>query len=124
MFALKLLGGLSLESSTTPVPAGALQRRRLALLAVLALGGERGVSRDIVQAHLWPDSAADRARHALDQLLYASRRDLGRDAVLSRVSELRLNPAVIRPDSWAFDEAVRRRSTAITGEAVQPTHRC
>jgi len=109
MFALKLLGGLSLESSTTggAVPSSALQRRRLALLAVLAMGGERGVSREKLQAYLWPESSADRARHALDQLLYATRRDLGRDAVLSGTSDVRLNPAVVRTDLWAFDEAIR-----------------
>lgn len=107
MFTLRLLGGLSLESSAGPVPAGALQRRRLALLALLALAGERGVSREAVQAQLWPDSPPDRARHTLDQLLYATRRDLGRDAVLSSATDLRLNPAVVRPDLWAFHEAVR-----------------
>jgi DNA-binding SARP family transcriptional activator/tetratricopeptide (TPR) repeat protein len=107
MFALRLLGGLSLESNPTPVPPGAQQRRRLALLAALAMAGERGMARELVQTRLWPESPADRARHALDQLLYATRRDLGRDAVVSGTSELRLNAAVIRPDIWAFDDAVR-----------------
>ena len=107
MFALRLLGGLSLESDTEPLPAGALQRRRLTLLALLALAGERGLSRERIQAHLWPESPADRARHALDQLLYATRRDLGHDAILSSATDLRLNPAVVRPDVWAFDDAIR-----------------
>ena len=98
------------------MPAGAVQRRRLALLALLAISGDRGMSRDRVQLYLWPDSSADRARHALDQLLYASRRDLGHDAILSGPSDLRVNPAVIRSDTRAFDEAIQ---TARWAEAVE-----
>ena len=52
MFALKLFGGLSLESDVAAVPPAARQRRRLALLALLALGRGRGVSREWVQAQL------------------------------------------------------------------------
>jgi DNA-binding SARP family transcriptional activator len=76
-------------------------------LALLAMGGERGTSRERIQLHLWPDSSPDRAGHALDQLLYATRRDLGYDSVLSGAGDLRLNPAVIRADTWAFDDAIR-----------------
>ena len=107
MFALTLLGGLSLTADDGALPPAAVQRRRLALLAILALPGARGLSRETAQALLWPESSADRARHALDQLLYATRRDLGRDAVLTVGGDLRLNPAVVRVDAWAFTEAVR-----------------
>ena len=65
MFVVKVLGGLTIESTDGLVPAGALQRRRLSLLAVLALAGERGLSRDRIQASLWPKSDSARARHAL-----------------------------------------------------------
>jgi DNA-binding SARP family transcriptional activator/Tfp pilus assembly protein PilF len=107
MFVVKVLGGLSIENTTGSVPVGARQRRRLSLLGLLALGGERGLSREQIQAFLWPESAAGPARHALDQLLYATRRELGYEAVLSSATELRLNPAVMRVDAWAFDEAIR-----------------
>ena len=53
---------------------------RLALLCLLAPSGTRGVTRDKIVAYLWPESPADNARHALDQLLYAVRRQLQRDA--------------------------------------------
>lgn len=107
MFALRLFGGLSLESSAVVVPPGARQRRRLSLLALLALAGERGMSRERIQAFLWPESPPDRARHALDQLIYATRRDLGAQSVLSSTIDLRLNPAIVHADTHAFDEAVR-----------------
>ncbi|HJU74040.1 MAG TPA: tetratricopeptide repeat protein [Gemmatimonadaceae bacterium] len=108
MFDLKLFGGLSLESSSAPLAANVHQRRRLSLLAILALAGERGISRERVQAHLWPESAAERARHALDQLLYATRQNLGHDAILSSTSDLRLNRVLFRVDVWEFDHAVSR----------------
>lgn len=109
MFVVKVLGGLSLETTAGQIPAGALQRRRLSLLGVLALGGERGVSRERIQAYLWPESSADRARHALDQLLYVTRRELRYDAIVSSATDLRLNPAVLRADAWVFDEAIRAK---------------
>ena len=72
----------------------------LIVLAVLAVAGERGVSRDRLQALFWPESDPDRARKVLAQTVYAIRRDLGQpDAVLG-TSELRLNPEIItaRPE--------------------------
>lgn len=106
MFALRLLGGLRLESDAGQLPVAAVQRRRLALLALLGLGREHGASREPVQQHLWPDNPPERARHALDQLLYATRRDLGRQVILSDATQLRLNPALVRCDVWQFEEAV------------------
>jgi tetratricopeptide (TPR) repeat protein len=79
----------------------------MSLLAFLALARERGMSRERIQAYLWPESDASRARHTLEQLLYATRRDLGSGAVTSSAMELRLNPDVVRADVWAFDDAIR-----------------
>ena len=107
MFVVQVLGGLALTSTNGPVPTGALQRRRMSLLALLALARERGMSRERIQAYLWPESDASRARHALEQLLYATRRDLGSDAVATSAMDLHLNPDVVRADVWAFDNAIR-----------------
>ena len=112
MFVLKLFGGLSLENSAGEVPTGALQRRRLALLALLAAVGPRGMTREQVQVLLWPENQDDRARHALDQLLYLVRQDLGRDAVLADGVALRLNPNVLASDLTEFDDAVARGDLA------------
>jgi DNA-binding SARP family transcriptional activator/Flp pilus assembly protein TadD len=107
MFVVQVLGGLALTSDNGPVPPGALQRRRMSLLALLALAREPGLSRERIQAYLWPENEPSRARHALEQLLYATRRDFGPDAVAASSTELRLNPDVIRADVWAFDDAIR-----------------
>lgn len=116
LLVLRLFGGISLGGGTAPVPPEALQRRRLAMLAVLAMSGERGASRDKVQLHLWPDSTQERGRHALDQLLYSTRRVLGQDVILSSASGLQLNPAVLCPDTWLMNDALGAKRWA---EAVE-----
>ena len=106
MFLLTLLGGLSLHSGSVRVPSAAQQKRRLGLLALIAIGSERGLSRDRLQAYLWPESSSDRSRHALDQLVYATRTALGVDPISSEGRELRLDRVVIDTDVRAFSEAV------------------
>jgi DNA-binding SARP family transcriptional activator/Tfp pilus assembly protein PilF len=107
MFRLRTLGGLYLESVDSPLPQSAGQRRRLILLALLAGMGQRGLTRDKLIGYLWPERREERARHALEQLLYATRRDLGRYAIISDSAGLRLNPAVIEADVVGFDAALR-----------------
>lgn len=82
-------------------------RRRLALLAVLAAAGEKGWSRDQLLLFFWPDSSQTRARHSLDQLLYALRSSIG-DGLFSGSDPVRLNPAVITSDIGAFTEAIEQ----------------
>lgn len=107
MFVLELLGTLSLRSDMLQVPVSAQQKRSLGLLAVLALGGRQGVPRERIEAYLWPESSAELARHSLDQAVYAIRRALGTDSVLSTGRELRLNPEFLQADLWEFEEAIR-----------------
>jgi DNA-binding SARP family transcriptional activator/Flp pilus assembly protein TadD len=107
MFVLDLLGTLSLRSETRPVPVSAQQKRPLGLLAILGLAGRQGLSRDRIEAYLWPESSGPLARHSLDQTVYAIRNALGGDFILSKGRELRLNPELVRPDVWEFEEAIR-----------------
>ena len=99
MHRLETLGGLTLTDDAGRHVAP--QRRRLALLALLAAAGDRGVTRDKLIACLWPESAADNARHALEQLLYSLRRQLPRGLVLG-ADPLRLDPAVVSTDVADF----------------------
>src|SRR5438874_2215652 len=107
MLILELLGTLSLRDEARPVPVAAQQKRPLGLLAILGLGGKSGLSRDRIEAYLWPESSGARAQHALDQTVYAIRHALGSDFVLVTARELRLNPALVRVDVWEFEEAMR-----------------
>jgi DNA-binding SARP family transcriptional activator len=103
MFRLHTLGGLSLRDAPgAPVP---VPRLRLAFLAPLAVAGSRGVTRDKLVAFFWPESSAENARHALEQLLYSLRRQVGRELVTG-ADPLRLNPDVVATDVGEFQRAV------------------
>lgn len=109
MIRLSLLGGLSVESTeASPWPRTATQRRRLALLAMLAAAGDRGLSRDRVLAVLWPDSDADGARHSLSQTLYVFRRAVGGSDLVVGTTELRLHREVATSDLDDFRKALDR----------------
>src|SRR5260370_23338535 len=107
MLILELLGTLSLRDETRPVPVAAQQKRPLGLLAILGLSGRQGLSRERIEAYLWPESSSARAQHALDQTVYAIRHALGSDFLLSTARELRLNPELVRVDVWEVDQAMR-----------------
>jgi DNA-binding SARP family transcriptional activator len=103
MLRLGTFGGLVLHD-----PAGEAvipQRRRLALLALLAVGGPRGLTRDKILAHLWAESSPENARHALEQLLYSMRKQAP-DPLIQGVDPLRLNPAVVEADVAEFARAI------------------
>src|SRR5215212_5645797 len=99
MFRLETLGGLTLTDEAGHHVAP--QRRRLALLALLATAGDRGMTRDKLTACLWPESAADNARHGLEQLLYSLRRQLPGGLVLG-ADPLRLDSGVVSTDVADF----------------------
>jgi DNA-binding SARP family transcriptional activator len=82
-------------------------RRRLALLAVLAASGDHGRSRDQLLLLFWPEATQSRARHSLDQLLYALRSSLA-ESVFAGVNPVRLNPEIITSDVGAFNSALER----------------
>ena len=94
------------------VTGRAVQRHRLALLALLALAGERGSTRDRLLGLLWPESDAEHARQLLNQAVYQLRKALGEDALLSTGDELRLNAAVLEVDVVEFERALAQGDAA------------
>ncbi len=100
MLRLEVLGGLRLVDAGSGRSA-VTQRRRLALLALLAGAGDRGFTRDKVVGYLWPESTPEHARHALEQLLYALKQQLPEHLVLGP-DPLRLNPAEVESDLAQF----------------------
>jgi TolB-like protein/DNA-binding SARP family transcriptional activator len=102
-FQLEALGGLRLVAADGK--AVHAQRRRLALLALLAAAGEHGLTRDQLVGCLWPESSQESAKHALNQLLYGLRRSLSEDAVRG-VDPLQLDPDVVDSDVRRFERAL------------------
>ncbi|PYO28071.1 MAG: hypothetical protein DMD73_06945 [Gemmatimonadetes bacterium] len=108
MEQLRLLtfGGLNLLVGGHATTGSATRRRRLALLALLAVARDRGLNRDKVQTYLWPESDTERARHGLNQLVYFQRRHLDSEELFLGKKTLRLNRAVITTDVWDFEDAL------------------
>ena len=100
-------GTLCVRRERSTLAGAAAQPRRLALLALLARAGDRGVTREKVTALVWPDSDEERARRAITQSIYALRQELGSDETIVGVKELRLNPELITSDVAEFSAAVR-----------------
>ena len=65
LFSLKLFGGASLEGPAGGLTGRAVQRHRLALLALLSASGASGVSRATLIAYRWPATDEERGRHVL-----------------------------------------------------------
>ena len=105
MLRLRTFGGLSIENGAS-IGGAPASRRPLALLALLAVKGRRGLSRDTIVALLWPDSDADRGRNSLSQVISVLRRELGADHVLLGAAELRVNPDVLACDVMEFEQRI------------------
>ena len=112
-YRLETFGTLALlgPSGGTVLGSNGHHRRRLALLAVLAAAGDRGRTRDQLLALFWPEASERRARHSLDQLLYALRSTIDESVFASR-DPVRLDPAVIASDVGAFEAALERGDLA------------
>ena len=102
----KTLGQVYLERDGVRVAGAAAQPRRLALLAVLAAAGSRGVSRDRLLALLWTDTDEERARKGLNQALYALRQEIGNDEAITGTRDLVLAPELIHTDIADFRAAM------------------
>jgi DNA-binding SARP family transcriptional activator/TolB-like protein len=109
MIELKTFGGLRLASASGA--AIEIARRRLVLLAIVAVAGERGVSRDRLVSLLWPDSSSESGRHSLEQLLSTLRKQFG-DAIFVGVDPVRTNSSDISCDVTAFEAALQRGDLA------------
>lgn len=112
---LHLFGGASLETTEGPVSGRGAQRRRLALLAILACS-RRAVSRDKLVAYLWEDADTERARKLLSESIYVIRKALGEDALLVAGDTVELNARVVWSDVAEFSAALEQQDD---GLAVQ-----
>ena len=93
-FRLITLGRLALSAPDGVEDASLTTRRRkLALLAVLALT-KRPLPRDVLVEMFWGDQEEARARHSLSDALSHLRRVLGREALSTRSTEIVLTEDV------------------------------
>lgn len=108
---MRLLGTPSVAAfDGSPIGRRVVQRHRIALLALLALGPGHGLSRERLLGYLWPENDPERARQLLNQAVYQIRKGLGEDALESAGEELRLNVERVCYDVVEFEAAVASRS--------------
>jgi alpha-tubulin suppressor-like RCC1 family protein/DNA-binding SARP family transcriptional activator len=105
---LRTFGGLSLtDQSDQPLPEALNLRRPLVLLALLAVSGQTGMSREKVCSLISPESDTEHGRNTLKQTVFRLRRASGEPEIISGATELRLNPAVISSDVGDFLDALK-----------------
>jgi DNA-binding SARP family transcriptional activator len=116
MLRLRTLGGLTIEDEKGPLAGAIARKRSLALLALVAMSTEQGISRDRLLAYLWPESDTDRARNNLKQTLFQLRQELHENVFCRTAGALRLDPNTISIDACDFQAALERGNptTAVT----------
>ena len=116
MLRLLTFGGLRVSRDDGTATDLANQRRRLAVLASVATAYPAGVSRDRLLLLLWPDADAERGRHALNQIVYNLRRELGASPIDGAL-ELVLLPDVMTADVTDFRTAMSKGDYAAATDA-------
>ena len=106
MHELHLLGGASLRLGSNREPGSALQRHRLAVLALLATAPGGRMSREKLAALLWPESAKQQAHHSLNVAVHALRKELGQDVIRTVGTNLELDFAALDCDVVKFSQAI------------------
>ena len=108
MQRLIVFGGLSIATADGPLSGRAVQRRRLALLVLLAAVRHRGVSRDKLIAILWPTASAETGRHYLSDSVYRINQAMGGDVIVAAGDDLRLDSERLPTDLEEFEDALAR----------------
>jgi TolB-like protein/DNA-binding SARP family transcriptional activator len=129
VYHIKLLAAASIDGPEGPLTGRAVQRRRLALLAILATGQARGrgVGREKLVAYLWPEADCERGRPLLSDSVYRINQAVDGEAITAMGDELRLNPDIISSDVAEFERAVEagdrdRAATLYTGPLLDGVH--
>jgi DNA-binding SARP family transcriptional activator/TolB-like protein/Tfp pilus assembly protein PilF len=106
MLTLRLLGNATLQDEQSNLSGRAVQPRRLALLALLALSPRKALSRDKLLAYLWPESDTEQGRHLLSVAVYELRKALGEGTLVTARDDVSLNPGAIDIDVDQFEAAI------------------
>lgn len=104
-FRLELLGDPAFSGPDGPVRGRAAHKRRVALLAVLAVARGRPVGRERIIGLLWPELTTEAARHNLSESLYVLRKELGEGSVSAPAAgDVALNPEAVASDVAEFQD--------------------
>ena len=105
MAIIHLLGAATAAERSTDTRGRLAPPRRLALIALLAIGRAYGVHRDEIVALLWPRETSTRGSESLAALLDELRAEFGDDALFERADRLQLNTDRVMTDVVQFESA-------------------
>jgi DNA-binding SARP family transcriptional activator/TolB-like protein len=103
---LRLLGGARIDAAGTFARGRAAQRRRIALLALLAVTPGNRLTRERIVAFLWPNRDSESGRRLLSESLHVIRRTFGDETIRSIGDEVLLDVAAAGSDVADFRRAV------------------
>ena len=103
----RLFGAASIETPDGPLAGRAVQRHRIALVALLATTKRGARGRDHLIDLLWPNATAERGRRLLSDSIYRINRALDTEALVTRGDSVELKRAVLSSDVTDFELAVR-----------------
>ncbi|HSJ16043.1 MAG TPA: BTAD domain-containing putative transcriptional regulator, partial [Longimicrobiales bacterium] len=106
MIRITLLGNVSVQVAGVPVTGEAAQRRRLALLTILAAPPIHPHTRDRLIGLLWPEQGSKSARHLLSASMSVLGKALGDEVLVTAGDEVSLRPSAVQVDAGEFREAV------------------
>jgi TolB-like protein/DNA-binding SARP family transcriptional activator/Flp pilus assembly protein TadD len=117
MFTLHVLGGARIEGPAGRLTGEAVQRHRLALLALLAAARDGRVSRERLISVLWPEASDRDGRHLLNVSVHIIRKALGEQALRTEGADLRLDHTSVNCDLCDFRGALAQGDVraAVTG---------
>jgi TolB-like protein len=106
---LRLFGVPTIDTVHGSVAGRAVQRHRIALLALLATARRATRSRDELIDLLWPDADLDRGRRLLSDSIYRINRAVDAPALTTRSDTVELDRALLASDVADLEAAVAQR---------------
>ena len=106
---LRLFGAARIDTLHGSVAGRAVQRHRIALLALLATARRGTRSRDEVIDLLWPDADLERGRRLLSDSVYRINRALNAAVLTTRSDVVELDHALLASDVADLEAAVAQR---------------
>lgn len=102
----RLFGAPTVETVNGPLAGRAVQRHRIALLALLATARRGSRPRDQLIDLLWPDAGADRGRRLLSDSLYRINSALAVEALTGRGDSIEVDRSLLGSDVFELEEAI------------------
>jgi TolB-like protein len=106
---LRLFGAPAITTADGALTGRAMQRHRVAVLAVLATARRGSRGRDQLIDMIWPDASLERGRRLLSDSIYRINRALGTTALTMRCDNVELDRATLSSDVTDFEAAVAER---------------